>query len=520
MQLLLTFVDPLAGDAVDVALITDGDATVEALAHSVQQLMRDAGQRSAAPVLYVDGKPLDSRLRLAESPVRDGAVVSLDTPAGWPPPEQPGLLEVRVIGGPASGSFVRLSAGSGDLGQDPHNWVTVPDPTLPAVAASISVDVRARCTVEPAAGVALTLDGEEITGRVEWLPGQLLRAGGTLLDLAGYTRPDAALEPSADGAGVDYNRPPRITPPRHQTKFRLPMPPKEPQRSPLPWLMAIIPLVAAVALMLVTGNKILLLLALLSPLSLFGNWLMQRKQGKQSYGQLRREYTERKARIEQDARDALELEKTERRAMSPDPALIAVIATGPRRRLWERHRRDADHLLIRVGSGELPAEVALDDPERDEHRRTVHWSIPDVPVTLSLREYGVIGLAGPGDSARALGRWAVLQLAVLQSPADMQVTLLTDPAGKASWDWVRWLPHARPGHRGAPPVLVGHDADSVGRRVAGLLELIEQRAAVRKETGSAGFREPDMIVVLDGSRRLRSLPGVVQLLRDGPAMGV
>ncbi|GAA2707273.1 FtsK/SpoIIIE domain-containing protein [Actinoplanes palleronii] len=503
-----------------MALVTDGDATAEALAHSAQHLLRDASQRTSAPVLYADGKPLDPALSLTDSPVRDGVVLGLDAAPGWPAPEQPGLLEIRVVGGPASGSFVRLSAGSGDLGGDRDAWVVIGDPALPAVAAAINVDVRARCTIEPAAGVALTLDGEAVTDAVEWRPGQLVRVGGSLLDLAGYTRPDASLVPSADGTGLDYNRPPRIRPQRHQTKFRLPMPPKEPQRSPVPWLMAIVPVVGAVAAMLVTGNKTLLLLALLSPISLFGNWLMQRKQGKQSYGQQRKEYLERKARIEQDAREALDLEKIERRGLCPDPALIAVIATGPRRRLWERRRRDTDHLLIRVGSGELPAEVALDDPEQDEHRRTVHWSIPDVPVTLSLREHGVIGFAGPGDSARALGRWAVLQTAVLQSPADVQVTLLTDPAGRASWDWVRWLPHARSGNPSAPPVLIGHDADSVGRRVASLLELVEQRAAVRKETGSAGFREPDMLVVLDGSRRLRSLPGVVQLLREGPAMGV
>ncbi|MGW0431518.1 FtsK/SpoIIIE domain-containing protein [Micromonospora sp. NPDC003197] len=507
-----------------MALVTDGNATVGALGHAAQQLLRDARQRTGGPTgsatLYVDGKAIDPALPLVASPVRDGVVIGLDAPAGWPPPEQSGLLEVRIIGGPGTGTFVRLSTGGGDLGSDPEGWVVVDNPALPAVAATVSVDVRARCTIEPAPGVPMTLDSEEVTGTIEWRPGQVLRIGDALMELVEYTRPDAALELSADGTGLDYNRPPRIRPTRHQTRFRLPMPPKEPQRSPLPWLMAVIPLVGAVTLMLITGNKTMLLLALLSPLSLVGNWIMSRRQGKQSYAQLRREYTERKARIEQDAHDALEVEKIERRDLCPDPALIAVIATGPRRRLWERRRRDEDHLLVRVGSGELPAEVALDDPEQDEHRRTVHWSIPDVPVTLPLREHGVIGFAGPGDSARSLGRWAVLQTAVLHSPTDVQVTVLTDPAGRQSWDWLRWLPHARSNNPSAPPVLIGLDADSVGRRVAGLLELIEQRAAVRKETGSAGFREPDMLVVLDGSRRLRSLPGVVQLLRNGPSVGV
>ena len=35
-----------------------------------------------------------------------------------------------------------------------------------------------------------------------------------------------------------------------------------------------------------------------------------------------------------------------------------------------------------------------------------------------------------------------------------------------------------------------------------------------------GSSEPDLVVVFDGSRKLRSLPGSIQLLREGPAVGV
>ncbi|MDP9796883.1 S-DNA-T family DNA segregation ATPase FtsK/SpoIIIE [Catenuloplanes nepalensis] len=480
--------------------------------------MRDAHMR-ADIALYADGRPLHPAATVAESGLRDGSVLGLGAPAG-PPPEQTGLLEIRVAGGPAAGMFVRLGAGSGDIGRDPGCWVPVPDPALPPAAVTVSVDIQARCRIAPAGGTPVRLDGDEVTEPVAWEPGRLLHIGDSVLELAEYTRPDAALAPSADGTGLDYNRPPRIRAPRRQTRFRLPTPPKEPPRNPLPWLIALVPLIGALTLMLLTGNKTMLLLAFLSPISLVANHFWTRRQGKRTFGDLRREYVETKDRIERDAREALEVEKADRRTAAPDPGLIAVIATGPRRRLWERRRRDTDHLLIRAGAGDQPAEVALDDPEQDDHRRTVHWSIPDVPVTMPLREHGVIGFAGPGDTARALGRWAVVQTAVLHSPADVQITVLTDAAGKDSWDWVRWLPHARPNGPSAPAVLIGLDAESVGRRVASLLELIEARLGVRKETGEAGFREPDMLVVLDGSRRLRSLPGVIQLLREGPAVGV
>lgn len=523
MRFFLTIVDPY-GDTVDAVLTADGETRIGQIGQAAQTLLRDARDRTGGPAgsppLYLDGKPLDPNATLAESDLREGSVVSLDAPAGRPPAERAGLLEIRMVAGPGVGGFLRIGVGGGELGSDPACWITVPDRNLAPVAANIGVDIRGRCWLDPADDTPLSLDGEPVTERVEWRPGQQLAAGDSLLELAEYTRPDAALEPSADGIGLDYNRPPRIRPPRRQTRFRLPALPKEPPRSPLPWLLALLPLVAAVALMLLTGSRTLLLLALLSPLSIIANHIMSRRHGRRSHAEQMQEYRERKERIERDAQEAFALERVERRTGCPDPALIAVTATGPRRRLWERRRRDEDHLLLRVGIADLPAEVALDDPEQDEHRRTVHWTVADAPVALSLREHGVVGFAGPGDTARALGRWAVIQTAVLHSPLDVQITVLADPQAGPSWDWIRWLPHARPAEQSGPAVLVGIDADSVGRRVAGLLELIEQRRTVRTETGAAGFREPDMLVVLDGSRRLRSLPGVVQLLRSGPEVGV
>ena len=77
---------------------------------------------------------------------------------------------------------------------------------------------------------------------------------------------------------------------------------------------------------------------------------MDKKTGRKSYARTVTEYRERKAAIEQDARDALDAERGDRAAASPDPATVLNTATGPRTRLWERRRGDADHLLIRVGT--------------------------------------------------------------------------------------------------------------------------------------------------------------------------
>jgi S-DNA-T family DNA segregation ATPase FtsK/SpoIIIE len=85
---------------------------------------------------------------------------------------------------------------------------------------------------------------------------------------------------------------------------------------------------------------------------------------------------------------------------------------------------------------------------------------------------------------------------------------------------VHWLPHCAPQGEDAVS-LVGSGAESLGRRIAELGALIAARTAVGNKAprgGAAG--EPDVLVVLDGARRLRGLPGVVQILRDGPAVGV
>lgn len=520
MRFFLTVVDPSSGDRAEVVVTADERTGVADLGRTLPELFRDASQRAGAATLFVDGRPVSPAVTVVDSPIRHGTLISLDDPAGCPAREPVGLLEVRVAGGPAVGEVHRLGAGTGQLGSDPRCWLPLADPAVSSSAATLDVDVSARCWIEPTGGDEVSIEGEAVHGRTGWHPGEQLTIGSSLLELAEYTAPDAAVAPSADGVGLDYNRPPRLLPPRRRTSFQLPPPPPEPHRSPLPWVMALLPVVGALALMMITGSRSMLFIALLSPITVLANYVVSRRQGRRSYAEQVREYEERRARIEADVREAVELDRLDRRTASPDPATVRVIATGPRHRLWERRRRDPDHLLFRVGSAELPSEVTVEDPEQEAHRRVVRWSVPDAPVTLSLRDCGVIGIAGAGDASRAIGRWIMIQAAVLHSPADVQVVLLTDPGGAESWDWARWLPHARPASPSGPAVLIGTDADSVGRRVAGLLELIEGRANVRQTTGGAGFAEPDVVVLLDGSRRLRSLPGVVQLLRAGPAVGV
>ncbi|MDT0306360.1 FtsK/SpoIIIE domain-containing protein [Streptomyces sp. DSM 44917] len=538
MRLTLTVVDPVGGLSADAVI----DAAPETqIGDLTPELAGVVGSRVASPAaasgqwgaeapggtpLFVAGEYVDPATTLAESPLREGAVVSLHNASGCWPGEPSGVVELRVVGGPAAGAVHRLGPGKVEIGGGEQVHIRVSDPTLPPHAMTLRVAPDGSCKVTCYSQEQPRLDGEPFAhtegDRADWKLGKQLAMGDSLFELTPYFPPDAALKVSEDGAGLDYNRPPRLLPPERQTKFTLPRPPGERERRPLPWLMAILPVVGAVAMASLTGRWIFLMMAFMSPIMMLSNYFMDKKRGRISHAQKVAEYGERKARIEKDARDALIAERFARRHAAPDPATVLNQATGPRTRLWERRRTDDDHLLIRVGTHELDSEVVLNDPEQDEHKRQVAWKIADAPVTLPLRTLGVVGFAGPGDSSRALGRWAVSQLAVLHSHVDVQFYVLTDGSGQYSWNWTRWLPHCRPGPEHEVNALIGTDAETVGARIAELTQLLDARQKAAKQTRAAAtsFKDPDIVVVFDGSRRMRSLPGVIRLLREGPAVSI
>jgi DNA segregation ATPase FtsK/SpoIIIE, S-DNA-T family len=479
----------------------------------------DPGQPWAVP-LYISGLPVPPQLTLLESPIRDGAVLSLGGPEGGAAPEPGGLVEIRVMSGPGAGSIYHLPAGYADIGSGPVE-VCLWDKAVAPSALRVFVDGRGRCEVAPFEGVEAALDREPLAAAAQWRPGQPIAVGRSLLGLAYYRPPDAALRPSADGSGLDFNRPPRLLPPERAARFQLPAPPSAAERRPLPFLMAAVPLVMGVAMAYFLHQVYLLAMAGLSPVMLIGSQLSERGHGRKTAARQAAAYREHKARIEHDAREALEAERAERAGEFPDPAAVRSIAAGPRRRLWERRRTDPDYLLLRVGTADLPSSVELTDPEQDEHRRQVVWPIPDAPVTIALPSRGVIGVAGPGDIPRAAGRWLLTQAAVLHSPNDLRLYLLTDSSGKASWEWARWLPHCRPDAGQDCAMLIGNDAGSVATRIAELLAIIAARQQAARDAGpqEARFR-PDIVVIFDGSRKLRALPGTIQVLQEGPQVGV
>ncbi|MEV7289119.1 FtsK/SpoIIIE domain-containing protein [Streptomyces sp. NPDC093252] len=516
MRLTVTAIDPSGGESAD--FLIDADPATPA-----GEISTALGDRlgTRAPALHRGPDALPADRPVGELGLRTGEVLGLGAPLPLPPAEPEGVLELRAVGGAGAGAVFRLPPGEYTAGAAASCAVRLTADGMPAVAAGLRI--AADGTAEAR---ALVPDGILLDARpaADWTPfpvGGVLTAGPVLLELALPTRPDAAVQPAQDGT-LDYNRPPRLLPPPVDHRFRLPQPPAKPPRHPLQLALVFAPLLMSFTGVLVFNNARYLVFGLLSPVIALVGQLSHKRRGKDDHQEQREEYERRRAELDEEVTAAVLAEQRQRRTACPDPAAVTLITTGPRQRLWERRRRDTDFLLLRLGAGDRPAFLELQDPAEPEHRQRITRTTHAVPVTVPLRTAGVLGIAG-GAPAVPLTRWAVAQCAALHSPADLRICVLSgsrDRTGDADrWAWTHWLPHTAPYDGRLGP---GTTAESTGRRIAELAALVQARTEApgnrAARGGAAG--EPDILVVLDGARRLRALPGVIPLLREGPAVGV
>ena len=510
------------GDSTTVVVDTEPTARAGRLA---AELAGTVGGSGPAGPLYVGPVPVDPNATLQAAGVRDGVDLGLGAPVPAEP-EPEGRTEVRVVSGPGAGTIFRLVPGDYDIGAAPACRIRLTG-AAPPLAARLRVRLDGSAQLTPIADAHLDgAPGDDATGvgatgtdMTRWHEGSQLAVGDSLLELTSNQSARAPLTQAADGLGLEFNRPPRFLPPAAGGKFRLPSPPVKPDKRPIPLLpILLLPAGSAIVGIVSTGRWTFVLLALLSPIGALVTQFGGRKQAMLKYLEKKKEYEQTLARVREDVATAVREEQHSLRLALPDPAALVQMATQPSERLWERRWQDPDFLSVRVGTVDLPSALEVDDPTRDEHRRrTVPW-LSQVPVAVPLRKAGVAGIAGP--HADRVAAWLAAQAASLHSPADLRVVVLAGPDGERAWSWTRWLPHTRPEGEDTY-ALVGSTTESLARRIGELTQVVAARTAAGPELvrgGVTGY--PDILVVLEQARRARSLPGVIALLRDGPAVGV
>ncbi|WP_277959132.1 FtsK/SpoIIIE domain-containing protein [Frigoribacterium faeni] len=532
MRLSVTVLHVPTGHRADRSVLVDPDTTVDAVARHLASSLGHSGHAPPAEPgsITVDGVPVDPTARMSSGVLLDGAVVGFGGPATHlrSPADLP---TIRIIGGRGAGTIHVVDVGLVHLGSGPDAGVRLDDVRVPPIVATIELDGAGRFTLTPTAdafpesddearGPLVVVDRVPVRGTAAVDEHCVITIGDVLLAVAPAGHPSAAITVSEGGGTLDHARPPRLLPEPPTTTFRFPAEPQQGAKRPLPIVAALAPMLMAVVMVSVFGNVAFLAFGLMSPVVMMGNHLYDKRNGKVSHRQRLADHQATKEAVAADAESAVRQLQRELRHLSPDAATVLDIAARRRSRLWERRRDDPDHLRVRIGTADLPSGVTIEDPAELEHRRTVARPAVDVPVTVDLADHGVVGVAGRSEHARPLVAWMLAQLAVAQSPRDVRLVVLTEHAAGDDWSWLAHVPHARPENGRPAAAWVGNDAETVARRIAELgAEIDSRRRAVRESQGTLRAAT-DIVLVVDGARRLRALPGLVRVLRDGPSVGV
>jgi S-DNA-T family DNA segregation ATPase FtsK/SpoIIIE len=490
------------GTQTDVEITGTVDTTLADIADS---LVHAVGADHHAAITS-GARPVPPTALLGSPQLRTGCILGIG-PSGRRPAPGGSVLQLRVVGGPDAGGTMSLGRGRLVIGRAEDADVQIDDPDVSRAHLELNIDqqgVRVR-DLDSTNGTWVSHTQTVLESRKVTF-GEFLRIGNSTVSVISAGVPPAATKATADGTLL-VHRPPRIREALSVEPVDFPDLPAHNPRPRAQWLAALIPTAMGIGLALAMNNLQFLAFSLLTPVTLFGtavserrSWTRGRRTGRVAFND-----AETTAARALDRRIAIETDH--RREACPDPAAAAHSILTPDCRLWERRLDDPDFLTIRLGLAELPAHI--------RGRRSGQPTTPSmawaVPATVSLRD-GALGLAGPEDVVRGTMRWLVGQLTALHSPRDLQIYALLSHRVD-TWRWLRWLVTS------AGPIRVIAVTDEQRRIVlADLVALVADRREHRQTVGP--WPGPWTVVLIDRGRDLAALPGLQVLLQDGPAVGV
>ena len=426
---------------------------------------------------------------------------------------------LAVTHGPDCGRVIDLRPGRHTVGRSGEADICIDDPRLSRRHTEVCVDAH---------GVTLRDLGSTNGTRVDEAPvgdepvtvttASVIHLGDTMVALRHTGAVPAATTTTGEGT-LAVNRRPRVLDRHAPASIALPAPPQQPRPTRVPWLAVLLPVPVAAVLAVVVGPT-MLAFALMGPVLMVGTALSDRWGARRTYAA---DLVAHDAEL-RTARDCIEAacrhETRELTRSFPGPATVLGIVSGPTEQLWERRRDDDDALVVTIGRCRQDASLRLLRQATagvPEQQPQLH----DAPCTLSLGEVGVLGLCGEPSAVAASARSLVGQLLTLHSPADLGVVcLLRAEELRNEWVWLGRVPHCHHAFRrraGPVPAVLGPDTTTVHATVAALATTIRERLANHRSTPWSGSTT---LVVIDGARAFRAVPGLATVLADGPRVGV
>ncbi|EMY35678.1 FHA domain-containing protein [Arthrobacter crystallopoietes BAB-32] len=352
-----------------------------------QWLLDRLGATAAEVSLTVDGVPLRS-LVPHRLPLVSGAVIVCGLPARKRPRNRTTaaprsgapVLALAVTGGPDAGKVLELARGEHVLGRD-GAALLVDDPQLSRKHARITVDNRSVRITDLDSANGIVAEGRRVAS-AELVSGREISAGGSRMTLYLAGEPLPGVSPDED-----LDSPVQVAAPAPDPRGKLTL------------LLAGLPLVAGVALAVITGMWFFLAFSAVSLLAAAIPYAAGRRK--------RRAF---KAAV--SAAAASDLQR--RQQAAPDPARLVYgqlreAATGSA-------GSQPEHLWLRLGTADQEARIAA--------AGTPDLQVPvlqDAPLAVDLLATRRISCSGPATVLRRLLNSCLLQLGARALQSDLSV---------------------------------------------------------------------------------------------------
>ncbi|WP_052366813.1 FtsK/SpoIIIE domain-containing protein [Paraoerskovia marina] len=338
------------------------------------------------------------------------------------------------------------------------------------------------------------------------------------------------------GAGrfgpVPFNRSPRVQDRYAGITLDVPTVPVEQDPPDFPVIALIAPILMGSAMYSITGSPLSLLIVLLTPVMIVGNYVTQRRRRRRRRARDVARFTE---RLDGLAARLVEEQQGERRvrgleAPPTDQVRGQALERGPG--LWSRRPEHWNFLLVRLGTGTMPSRCTVDEPSTIDEKVFAdavaevlepHRTLTAVPVVESLPDAGAIGVAGDDRAVGPTLDALVVQLTALHSPAEVAVAALVAPERAADLQWLTWLPHTGGPHGPLTVPQLADEPRSADALVDDLERLIAQRmpSGGPRRRGELGVDDTALdrggdVGTSSGSRRDQvCLPAVVLVVTEG-----
>ena len=121
--------------------------------------------------------------------------------------------------------------------------------------------------------------------------------------------------------------------------------------------------------------------------------------------------------------------------------------------LWNREILDDDFLTVRLGTGDIPAEIEIeldtdefsmyDDNLIDEAQqiKNAERKLRNVPITISMVENKITSFIINSDFKQNYIDSIMLQILYYYSALDLKIVVFTNKENEEKWDYLKYLPH-------------------------------------------------------------------------------